>query len=201
MGVDGGDADMDASADAGPMDPVTLTPYAGACTPVAPFAGVPAREECGHWSAARFAPRTAAGEVLALRYVLNDDTDSSLTDPGLAHRIRFFSATGDAPPARLSGALTLDVPNAPAPSGMDRAVELTLDEPFLVSAGEALYVAFEMVCSPGRTYPALGVDLCGSAPGTYWWSQASGEPYDWLTHESFGFEPAAPLVSVTFRER
>ncbi|MEM1413705.1 MAG: hypothetical protein AAGH15_02330 [Myxococcota bacterium] len=155
-------------------------------------------EECGHWSAARFPARTERWEVVGLGYELDDDSNPASSAPGLAHRVRLFAAPGERPPAELSSPLTLEVAATTWPEGMDREVELRLDAPFVVEAGQALYVAFEMVCSPMDRRPALGLELCASDPGSYWWSQAAEAPYDWATHESFDLDPAVPQVDVTY---
>jgi hypothetical protein len=161
-------------------DPNLLTnesPCMGPEVPLAPSAG-----EEGHFSAARLTPSSYPFTVNKIRYYLAGD--GSCTN-GIAHQVMVFRGSDVAPAATPTVDAIIDVP-AEAETASDRTVELDLQTPIQLTAGEHLFIAVEMAGDKNTVVLCTLTCMGNGIADRNYWSNATAAPFPWGTLDSFG---------------
>jgi hypothetical protein len=143
---------------------------------------VPAKNELGHFAAARLTPTSYPFTVATVRYELNGEA-SGCTNL-LGHKVMVFVAETSTPPATPTGVVTIPVPAATS-AGPHRVLEQALPSPITLTSGQHLFVAVEMTGDSSGTLCLVACDGSGIADRN-WWSNAVAPPYPWTTLASFG---------------
>jgi hypothetical protein len=147
----------------------------------------------GHYAAARLTPPRFPFTVTSVQYTVMHNPDKCNADQ--VHEVLVFTSTAATPPGMPSGeTISVPAPATPTEVGTGRFVELTLSSPIVVSAGEELFVAVQMVRSSGP----LCIEECLD-PGDEqrnWWSAAATPPFPWRTLASYGNEGTLTMGAV-----
>ncbi len=144
-----------------------------------------ADNEFGHWSAVELPLGHTPYDLKQVGYVLWDGIYQACPDcpdqypssADIPHRVQIFTATGPGePPASPDVIVEFDVALAQTYPGWN-AVDLVLDQPLRVHAGERLWVSIEMT---GTVPDRLSLASCGYPDNQNWaWSFATTAPYSW----------------------
>jgi hypothetical protein len=162
--------------------------------------------EAGHLAAAVVGPVDRSGQVVRVRYWLEDDRLPQC-DSTLAHRVELAVVSEPEPPARpgAMGVATIRVGAAPD-AARGRHVDVAVADGPIVAAGAWIVVAVSLEARAQAAAPpdrSLCLETCDDeAPraGESWWSNAAEAPYDWSDLAPLGFAPLSTTVELRILE-